>query len=342
MPPRKKANTDAATLDSPEDVMAAINKQFGEGAIGFASDPELQVTRWSTGVYPLDDLFDGGLPRGRFVELYGPYSTMKSYMLYKALGSVQKQGGKAALIDTEHSFDPEWATDLGVDIDSLFISRPETAEQGIGVMEALIRQKYDLVGFDSIAAAQPKQYREAMPGDDNAPGGLARVMSRGLARLNAANKKTSAIFINQTRNKIGVSFGSPITTSGGMAMGFYASYRCSFARIEKVTEPYKQWDGEKYIDGKRVIAHKIKATLEKSKLSAPHGDVIFTYDLRTGEVDESGYVIGKALEKGLVTRTAQGHWNVPEVMEKAIHGRDKFFTFLEETPEVIDYLKAEL
>lgn len=345
MPPRKKAvatvKEATGSTATHTELMAAINKQFGEGAITLATHEDLSVKRWPTDVLPIDYILDGGIPRGRFIELYGPYSTMKSYVLYKALGATQRRKGKAALVDTEHSFDPEWATMLGVDVDNLLVSRPETAEQGIGVMEALVRQKYDMVGFDSIAAAIPKQHQEVAPGEDTQPGALARVMSKGLARLNAANKHTSAVFINQTRQKIGVTFGSPSTTSGGLAMGFYASYRLSFMRIEKITEPTKKWDGTTWVDAKKVTGHKIKATLEKSKLSAPQTDTIFTYDLRTGEVDETGFLIGRGLEQGLLTRDKTGRWDIPGVLEKTIHGKDAFNKYIDENPEVVEWLKTE-
>jgi recombination protein RecA len=347
MPPRaKKAATVAqanGTEDiTPEDLMAAINKQFGDGAITLATHEDLSVKRTPTGILPIDHILDGGIPRGRFIELYGPYSTMKSYVLYKALGSHQRAGGKVALIDTEHSFDPEWAEQLGCDPDKILVSRPETAEQGIGVMEALVRQRYHLVGFDSIAAAIPKQHQEVAPGEDTQPGALARVMSKGLARLNAANKHTSAIFVNQTREKIGVSFGSPVTTSGGKAMGFYASYRLSFVRIEKVTVPVKKWDGTSWVDKKKTTGHKIQVTLEKSKLSAPHSDTIFTYDLTTGEVDDRGYLIGQGLEAGLLSRTQTGHWTIPGVLDKSIHGRDKFDKYIDANSEIVDWLKEQI
>lgn len=347
MPPRtrKKAATAAeanGVTTTPTELMAEINKQFGDGAITVASDSDLAVTRWPIGVLPIDHLLDGGIPKGRFIEIYGSYSTLKSYVLYKALGAVQQAGGKVALIDTEHSFDPDWATQLGVDVNTLLISRPKDAEQGIGVAEGLVRQGFDLIGFDSIAAAIPRQHRESAPGEDTQPGALARVMSKGLARLNAANKHTSIIFINQTREKIGVSFGSPTTTSGGKAMGFYASYRMSFVRISKVNEPFKKWDGTKEIDSKRTIAHVIQATLEKSKLSAPNTDAIFTYDLRTGEVDDRSYLVGLGLERGFLTRNKTGHWNIPDVLDKPIHGKDKFNAFLDENPEVLEWLRSEV
>lgn len=339
VPPKKKttSKTDAAL-----DVMAAVNLMF-PGAMTLGNDPDLVVTRTPSEIVPIDlGALDGGLPRGRFIEAYGPYSTMKSYFAYKAIASYQRRGLKAALIDTEHSWDPEWGEQLGIDTKNLYVARPETAEQAVTIIQAFITQRYDLFVFDSIAAAQPKQHAEVMPGEDTQPGALARVMSKGLARLTAVNKHTTGIFINQTRNKIGVSFGSPITTSGGNAMGFYASYRLSFVRIGKIQEPYKKWDGEKYIDAKRVTGHKIQCTLEKSKLSAPHTDVVFTYDLRTGEVDTVGWLIGQGLERGHIQRTSTGHHTIPGVLDKAIHGADKFRQWVDENPEVSAWLMEEL
>jgi recombination protein RecA len=284
MPPRTKKKAESKA-EAALDVMAEINKIM-PGAVTLGNDPDLVVTRTPTDVVPIDlGVLDGGLPRGRFIEIYGSYSTLKSYFAYKAIAAYQRAGKKVALIDTEHSWDPEWGAELGIDVVNLYVVRPNTAEDAIMAIQAFIAQQWDLFVFDSIAAAIPSQHAEVRPGEDTQPGALARVMSKGLARLTAVNKHTTGIFINQTRSKIGVSFGSPTTTSGGAAMGFYASYRMSFVRIDKISEPYKQWDGKKYIDAKKVTGHVIKATLEKSKLSAPHVDVVFTYDLTTGEVD---------------------------------------------------------
>lgn len=342
MPPRQKKQQTKPATDSALDIMAEVNKMF-PGAMTKGSDPDLVVTRTPSEIVPIDlGALDGGLPRGRFIEVYGPYSTLKSYFAYKAIASYQKRGLKCALVDTEHSWDPEWGAELGIDVDNLFVARPETAEQAITIIQAFITQRYDLFVFDSIAAAIPSQHAEVMAGEDTQPGALARVMSKGLARLTAVNKHTTGIFINQTRNKIGVSFGSPITTSGGNAMGYYASVRLSFTRIGKIVEPYKQWDGEKYVDAKKIIGHKIQTTLEKSKLSAPHATVVFTYDLRTGEVDDTGWLIGQGLERGLIQRSSTGHHTIPGVLDKAVHGAAKFREFVDENPEVVQWLLDEV
>jgi recombination protein RecA len=340
--PRKKATAAPPPKATAAGLAAEINKVFGEGAVGMASDDDLQVKRWPTGVLPIDYLLDGGVPRGRFIEVYGPYSTLKSYWLYKALGAVQQQGGSVALVDTEHSFDPEWATDLGVNVNDLLISRPVNAEQGIGVLEALTRQKYDLVGFDSIAAAIPKQHQESKPGEDTQPGALARVMSKGLARLTAANKHTAGIYINHTRNKIGQTYGSPETTSGGLAMGYYASYRMSFRRTGKITDKIPVWNGKEMSEQTRVLAHTIQVTMEKSKLSRPHMDALFPFDLTTGSVDDVAWLVTQGLSDGLLTRGSAGHWGIPGVLDKPIHGKDAFMSFVRENEEVVEWLKTEI
>ena len=321
--------------------MAEINSLY-PGALTTASDPDLQVVRWPTGVLPIDSILDGGIPRGRFIEVFGSYSTLKSYWAYRALASVQAMGGKIALIDYEHSWDPDWGTACGIDVDDMMVARPETAEQGVGILEALIRQKYDLIVWDSIAAAVPRQYATVAPGEDDAPASLARVMSRGLARLTSANKHSSVIFINQTRATIGVTFGAKTTTSGGKAMGYYASLRMSFVRLGKITEPLKKWDGEKYIDSKRVVGHKILATLEKSKVSAPYSDCHFIFSLKTGDVDNTGWLIGRGLEEGLIQRTKTGHHTIPGVLDKAIHGAAKFREWVDDNEEVVEWLTEEL
>lgn len=341
MPRKPKNTTTEATESTLDDLTKMVNAVY-PGSMTVASDPDLAVVRTPTGVLPIDFILDGGIPRGRFIEVFGSYSTLKSYWLYRSLASFQQQDKRIALIDTEHSWDPDWGSELGIDPRHMMIGRPETAEQAVGIVEALIRQKYDLVGFDSIAAAQPKQYAEAMPGDDNAPGALARVMSRGLARLTAANKHTSAIFVNQTRATIGQTFGAKSTTSGGRAMGFYASYRLSFVRTGKITVPAKQWDGETMIDSKQVVGHKIQATLEKSKLSAPYRDCHFVFDLASGSVDDVGWLIGQGLERGLINRTKTGHHTIEGVLDKAIHGKDNFRQWVEDNEEVQEWLKDSI
>lgn len=342
MPPRKKADATASATPSVVDQLVADINGMYPGSITTAVDPDLKVVMRESGILPIDEALGGGIPRGRFIEVYGGYSTLKSFFAYKAMASAQKRGEQVGLIDFEHSWDSDWGQSLGVDISKLVVARPKTAEEGIGVMEYMIRQGVDLIVWDSIAASQPRQYADVAPGEDNAPAALARVMSRGLARLNAANKHTSAIFINQTRANIGVTFGAKTTTSGGVAMGYYASMRMSFTRIGKITEPVKKWDGEKFIDAKKVTGHKIQMTLEKSKVSAPTAETIFVFDLRTGDVDNIGYLIARGLEEGLIDRDRTGRHIIPEIMQASIHGAAKFREYIESDQEAQKWLKETL
>ncbi len=329
-------------MNKAADIAAELNAAFGDGTIMLGNDPSLEVKFWPTGLLPIDYLLNGGLPTGRFIEIYGDYSTLKSYVALHALGSVQRAGGKVALVDTEHAYDPEWAELLGVDVGSLLVQQPDTAEQGVMALEALVRARYDLLVWDSIASSQPRQYRDAAPGEDKAPAGLARVMSAALRRLNSANKRTSILALNQTRVNVGMTYGgSNEAVPGGKAMPFYASYRVRLVRAGKVTEDIKVHDGEKMVPSKRVIAHKIKASLEKSKLSAPYTETWFMFDLESGEIDEEAFLMSQGIEAGLITETS-GRYSVPRQQVKSIHGKAKFKQYLAENPEVIKWLKKEV
>lgn len=340
--PRKKKTEASPKAQALASVLTDIEALF-PGAMTYASSPELRVGRRPTGVLPIDAMLDGGLPRGRFIEVYGPYSTLKSYYAYSAIAEAQKRGETVALIDYEHSFDSEWGEQIGIDLDALLIARPETAEQGMTILDGLLKQGFDLIVWDSIAAAQPSQHRESAPGEDNQPGALARVMSKGLARVTASNKHNSTVlFINQTREKIGITFGSPVTTSGGKAMGFYAALRLSFVRTGKITEPVMKWDGESWVKAKKVIGYKVQATAEKSKVSKPYSDCHFVFDLATGTVDNVGWLIGQGLESGLIQRNKTGHTIIPDLMDKPIHGKDSFRQWVDENEEVVEWLTDEV
>ena len=207
-----------------KELAAAVNAALGKNAVIMGSDPYLEVTFLPTEVDPIDDLFFGGLPFGRFVEIFGDYSTLKSYVGYKAIASAQKRGLLAALIDTEHAFDPKWAEDIGVNLKELIYKQPETGEKGIDLAEVLIRGGVDIIVFDSVAAALPKSEQVIMLGGDKniQPARLAQLMSLAMRKLTAANKKTTVLWINQTRVNVGVMFGTNETVPGGKALPFYA------------------------------------------------------------------------------------------------------------------------
>lgn len=298
-------------MSKATDVMAAVNGAFKKNVLRMASDPDLVVTYTPTGVKPLDDLLQGGLPRGRFVEIFGDYSTLKSYIGLMAIVQVQQQGGVAALIDTENAFDPNWATQLGIDLKELVYIHPENGEKAIDIAEGLIRAKVDLIVFDSVAAILPKSEQETeLGGDKNVqPARLAALMSIAMRKLTAANEKTAVFWINQTRVNVGQMFGSNEITTGGKSLPFYSSMRIAVRKAGKVTRDaviYK--DGALVKGGKETTAFTIRATLEKSKLNKPHREVYFNFDLESGTIDEIGYLINQGLEAGVVIKNSSGFW----------------------------------
>ena len=331
MPPKKK--TQAETLKD------AVNAVMGEQVVTMGNDPSLIVKFLPTGCLPIDYILNGGLPRRRFVEFYGDYSTLKSYLAYLAIATTQRNGGTAALVDTEHSFDPAWATRLGVTVSDLIMPPVETGEDAVDTSEVLIRNGVDLMVWDSIAATFPQDEAKKKLGKENIqPGRLAALMSAMLRRLNAANVHTAMLYINQTRESIGVTFGSPTTTPGGKAMGFYSSYRVELRKAGKVTEEVKRLvPGDK--PGKlktgtvkRTNGHKIKAVVQKSKLSAPFSETMLYYDLRTGRVDEIGFLIAMGVEhKWIIQRGQSYHLG----RRKPVRGIDAFRASLEADPAVL-------
>jgi len=299
----------------PADLIAEINKQFGKGTLTKASDPYYKVTHLPTGIAPIDDLLHGGIPFGRFVEIFGDYSTLKSYIGYCAIAQAQKRGLLAALVDAEHSFDPEWAASLGVDLDALEISRPETGEEAMDVAEILIRGKVDLIVFDSVAAALPKaEHEKSLSKDKQQPARLAQLMSAAMRKLTAANGKTAVLWINQTRINVGVMFGSNEAVPGGKSLPFYASYRIAVRKTGSVFEEAKRHEIKDsrvvIVSKKRKVGQLITATVEKSKLSAPHEAIQFTFDFKTGRVDEWSYLANKGLDKGVLGLDRGKWWEV--------------------------------
>lgn len=317
--------------DRARELMAEINATLKSPVLKLGSDTDLRVEYLPTKVLPIDILLNGGIPRGRFIELFGDFSTLKSYIGLKAIAATQETGGVCALIDTEHSFDPQWASTLGVDTESLIVQQPETGELAIDTAEALIRGKADLIVFDSIAASLPQTERAKRLHDESVqPGRQAMLMSLAMRKLTAANTKTAMIWINQTRLNIGVTFGNPESLPGGRAMPYYASYRISVRKVGKITRDVQTWDGEKMVAAKEQVGQKFKATVEKSKLSKPFRDVYFTWDYETGEIDEVGFLIALGLESGAITQKG-AMW---EFQGKTYRGRENFKTTVQSDPEL--------
>ena len=322
---------------SAQDIAAEINKALGSDTIMLGNDERLQVTVLPTNVLPFDWLIGGGLPRGRIIEVYGDYSTLKSYIAYKAMASVIESGGTAAVIDTERAWDPGWAAELGMDPDSAIVTRVETGEQAIAAADIAIRNGVDLLVWDSIAATLPMAEHTKSPTEDRQPARQALMMSRGLRRLTAANSNTAVLAINQTRVNVGMTFGSPVITPGGKSLPFYASQRVQLIKAGKITRDKKQWAVDKEESTKETTGFKIKAVLQKSKLNKPFSETWFLFDLNTAEVDDVGWLISMGLEDNIVTRPSKSMWEIPAVGLR-VNGRDNFFQSVREDQASIDYL----
>jgi recombination protein RecA len=320
----------------PKTLMASLNKIMGDGTVILGSDPSLEVEYLPTGVIPIDVLLKGGLPRGRWTELYGDFSTLKSYVAYRALASVQLQG-VGGLVDTEHAYDPAWFAQLGGDPSGLVVQRPGTGEEAVAAIEFLIRSGVDLVVWDSVAATLPSAEASKDPRNTVQPARLAALMSAALRRLNAANSRTAVLALNQTRTNVGIVFGSAESVPGGRALPFYASYRISLRKAGKLTEDVRAWDGDKYIATKQRVGIKIKATLEKSKLNAPDREAWMTYSLESGKLDDIGFLMAQGLEHGYICRDKGLWWWNEDGAQK--HKEDAFRL---QPQSYWDWLKEEL
>lgn len=312
---------------------ATVNDQMGKGTVVMGSDPYYNVEYLPTGITPIDDLLQGGVPYGRFVEIFGNYSTLKSYVGYRAIASCQAKGELAALIDTEHAFDPKWAKECGVDIHNLVLKQPATGEEAIDIAEILIRGGCNLIVFDSVAAALPKSEQTVMlSGDKNIqPARLASLMSLAMRKLTAANRKTAMIWINQTRINVGMMFGNPETVPGGKALPYYASYRIALRKAGTVTEPVTVniiKDGKPVKASiKQTTAVSIRATVEKSKLNAPFREILFNFDFRNAAIDEWYYLVTRAMDEGMIEyNRGVWQWN-----KEKYRGREAFQKAMPET-----------
>ena len=319
--PVKALNTEKAKALAA--ALSQIEKQFGKGSIMRLGDGEVveAIEVVSTGSLGLDiALGVGGLPRGRVVEIYGPESSGKTTLTLQVVAQMQKLGGTAAFIDAEHALDTGYAQKLGVNLQELLISQPDTGEQALEIVDALVRSgSVDLVIIDSVAALTPKAELEGEMGD-SLPGLQARLMSQALRKLTAHIKKTNCtvIFINQIRMKIGVMFGSPETTTGGNALKFYASVRLDIRRTGTIKK------------GEEAIGNETKVKVVKNKVAPPFKtaefDILFGEGIsRHGEIIDMG-VIAKIVDKSGAWYAYQG--------EKIGQGRDNSREFLRENPEL--------
>ena len=310
--------------------MDKIEKDHGRGTIMKMGDNHVEeVNIISTGSIGLNmALGVGGFPRGRVIEIYGPESSGKTTLAIHAIAEAQKAGGIAAIIDAEHAFDRFYAEKLGVDIENLLISQPDSGEQALEVADQLIRSSaVDIVVIDSVAALTPKAELEGDMGDSKM-GLQARLMSQALRKLTASINKTNTtcIFINQLRDKIGVMFGSPETTTGGNALKFYASVRLDIRRIGQIK------------DGENVIGNQTRVKVVKNKIAPPFRKAEF--DIMFGEgISRSGEIVDLGVEHGIIKKS--GSWfSYGET--KLGQGRDGVKKLLEDNPELAAELEAKL
>lgn len=311
-----------------ETALDQIERQFGKGAIMLLGSTEtLDVDAISTGSLGMDlALGIGGVPRGRITEIFGPESSGKTTVALSVVAQAQKAGGTAAFIDVEHALDPHYAKDLGVDIDSLLVSQPNSGEQALEIAEALVRSgAIDVIVLDSVAAMTTRAEIEGEMGDTHV-GLQARLMSQAMRKLTGIIAKTNcvAIFINQIREKIGIAYGNPETTPGGRALKFYASVRMDIRRSEMIK------------DGSTVIGSRTKCKICKNKVAPPFKEAVF--DLIYGEgISFEGEVLDMAFDLDVVKRS--GSWFYYKE-ERLGQGRDNARLYLKEHPEVCDELAA--
>ena len=327
---KKPVDQAAVRQSSLERTVSQIEKQFGKGAIiTLGSRTHLDVPAISTGSLSLDiALGVGGLPRGKVVEIYGPEMSGKTTLSLQVIANAQKKDGIAAFIDAEHALDPTYAKQLGVDIDTLLLSQPGTGEEALEIAEMLVRSNaVDVVVIDSVAALVPRAEIEGEMGDTHV-GLQARLMSQALRKLTAAiaRSRTIMIFINQIREKIGVSFGSPETTPGGRALKFYSAVRIDVRRIGRIKE------------GEVVVGNRTKATVAKSKVSPPFKKAEFDIMYGTG-ISRSGDLIDLGVLHGIVDK--MGAW-YSYGDTRLGQGRENSKAFLESTPEIADEIEQSI
>ena len=312
-----------------ETCIAQIEKNYGKGAImRLGDDIPVNVEALSTGSLSLDlALGIGGVPKGRIIEIYGPEASGKTTLALHVVAAAQKAGGEAAYIDVEHALEPAYARALGVNVEDMLVSQPDTGEQALDITEALVRSgAVDVVVVDSVAALLPRSELEGEMGESSV-GVVARLMSQALRKLAGAISKTNTvvIFINQLREKIGVMYGNPETTTGGNALKFYASVRIDIRRTEAIK------------NGSEVIGNRTRAKIVKNKVAPPFKEAEF--DIIYGEgISKVSEIIDLGVKLELIDKA--GAWFT--VNGERIQGKDKVKEYLESNPEVADKIEADI
>ena len=328
--PATKKTEPEAKKDALATALAQIEKQFGKGAVMKLGDnASMQVDAISTGSLGLDlALGVGGVPRGRIIEVYGPESSGKTTLALHILAEAQKQGGEVAFIDVEHALDPTYAEALGVDINNLLVSQPDTGEQAMEICEALVRSgAIDAIVVDSVAAMVPRAEIEGEMGDSHV-GLQARLMSQAMRKLTSVIGKTNTVcvFINQLREKVGVVYGNPEVTTGGRALKFYSSVRMDVRRIEALKQ------------GGEVVGNRTRVKIVKNKVAPPFREAEF--DIMFGQgISREGDILDLAADKGVVNKS--GAWYAYNG-DKIGQGRENAKQYLKENPLICEEIEAKV
>ena len=328
---KEKSANQAAEKKTLDLALSAINKQYGDGTLMRMGDAtKMQVSTVSTGSVAIDlALGVGGLPRGRIVEIFGPESSGKTTLCLSIIAEIQRQGGNAVFVDVEHALDPRYAKVVGVDLDNLLVSQPESGEDALNIAETLIRSgAVDVIVIDSVAALVSKQELDGQMGDSTV-GVQARMMSQAMRRLTAAISRTNCvvIFTNQIREKIGVMFGSPETTPGGRALKFFSSVRIDIRRIGQIKEP----------SGK-VIGNRTKVKVVKNKVAPPFTECEFDI-MYTEGISRSGSVLDLGIEHKILEK--KGAW-IAYNGQLIGQGREAAKDYLIKNPKVLEELQKTI
>lgn len=337
---KQKQSASQQDYGSREKIFGWVNGKYGDGSIQLLGDTStMDVETISTGSLSLDEALGGGMPRGRIVEVFGKESSGKTTMALHVAAEAQKQGGNVSIIDAEHAFDPEWAKRLGVNPDTIAVCQPSSGEEGLTVCEALVRGGFDdVIIVDSVAALVPQKELDGEIGDSHVAL-QARMMSQALRKLTGAinNSRAVVIFINQTRTKIGVSFGSPVETPGGKALKFYCSQRIEIANIGQVK------------NGDERIGHNVRAKVVKNKIAPPFKEGNFELLSGIGDtpagISKSGELIDFGVKQKVIKQSgswiAFGEKKLGQGREKARAALDGDAELFEEVKQAIDASRSD-
>lgn len=325
----KKAEDTAGKAKALNLAVDQIEKQFGKGSImHLEGDNKIDIETIPTGSISLDLALGGGIPKGRIIEVYGPESSGKTTLTLHAVAEVQKEGGVAAFVDAEHALDPAYAKKLGVDVENLLVSQPDSGEQALEIVETLVRSNaVDIVVVDSVAALVPQAEIEGDMGDSHM-GLQARLMSQALRKLTGIinRSKTTVVFINQLRMKIGVMFGNPETTTGGNALKFYASVRLDIRRTSQIKT------------GEEIIGNRVRVKVVKNKIAPPFRQAEFDIMYNQG-ISKEGDILDLATEKGIVEKA--GAWFAYNG-ENVAQGREAAKQYLKDNPKVLSEIDKKV